>query len=70
MRAFKRVLDVVLPLLLTAALFVYIKEWNPFHKEGQNSFTETADGIIADARAWNTPIHVPKDSLMICHSMV
>ena len=33
MRAFKKILSLALPLLLAAALFVYIKEWNPFHKE-------------------------------------
>jgi len=49
MRAVKRTLMIALPILLAAALFVYIKEYNPFHKEGQNSFTETADGIIVDA---------------------
>ena len=49
MRAVKRTLMIVLPLLFAIALFVYIKEYNPFHKEGQNSFTETADGIIVDA---------------------
>lgn len=49
MRAVKRTLAIALPLLLAAALFVYIKEWNPFHKAGQNSFTETADGTIVDA---------------------
>ena len=49
MRAFKKILLVLLSLLLAAALFVYIKEWNPFHKEGMNSFTETAEGIIVDA---------------------
>lgn len=49
MRAVKRTLMIVLPLLFAIALFVYIKEYNPFHKEGQNSFTETAEGIIVDA---------------------
>ena len=49
MRVFKKTLAIALPLLLAAALFVYIKEWNPFHKEGQNSFIETAAGIIVDA---------------------
>ena len=49
MRAVKRTLIIALPLLLAAVLLVYIKEYNPFHKEGQNSFTETADGIIVDA---------------------
>ena len=49
MRAFRKALLIFLPLLLAAVLFMYIKEYNPFHKEGQNSFTETADGIIVDA---------------------
>ena len=49
MRAIKRILMIALPLLFAAVLLVYIKEYNPFHKEGQNSFTETADGIIVDA---------------------
>ena len=49
MRSFKKNMTLAFPLLMAAALFVYIKEYNPFHKEGQNSFTETAEGIIVDA---------------------
>lgn len=49
MRTVKRTLMIALLLLLAAVLLVYIKEYNPFHKEGQNAFTETAEGIIVDA---------------------
>ena len=49
MRLIKRLLAVAVLLAVVTGLFVYIKEYNPFHKPGQNSFIETADGKIVDA---------------------
>ncbi len=65
MRTFKRTLIIALPLLLAAVLFVYIKEYNPFHKEGQNSFTETAEGIIVDASGAEYVYLCPEGSLYL-----
>ena len=49
MRFIKKSLAAVVLLAAVIALCVYIKEYNPFHKPGQNSFIETADGKIVDA---------------------
>ena len=65
MRAVKRTLIIALLLLLAVVLFVYIKEYNPFHKEGQNSFTETADGIIVDASGAEYVYLCPEGSLYL-----
>lgn len=65
MRAVKRTLIIALPLLLAAVLLVYVKEYNPFHKEGQNFFTKTAEGIIVDASGVEYVYLCPEGSLYL-----
>ncbi len=49
MRFIKKGLAAAVLLAAIIVLCVYIKEYNPFHKPGQNSFIETDDGKIVDA---------------------
>ena len=65
MHPVKGSLIIAVLLLLAAVLLVYIKEYNPFHKEGQNSFTETADGLIMDSSGVEYAYLCPEGSLYL-----